>query len=151
VLAFDMTSLFGGGKAWNISPGDWGELCVFCLSLSSLRVLERPIKKNRAAASARIAAPATAIPAIAPVDRPCFESGAAVAAGKVAGVEVAEGVELDVEEGIVVEDARALGAPSSGKASPGWSMYDELPAIVFWFARETVAFCESQLAVHWSM
>jgi hypothetical protein len=143
-----MTSLFGGGKAWNMSPGDRGGLCVFCLSLSSLSVLERPMKKNRAAARARIAAPATAIPAIAPVERPCFDSGAAVALGKVAKVEVAEGVELDVAEEIAVEDARALGTPSAGKDSPGWSIYDELPAIVFWFARETVAFCKSQLTVH---
>ena len=78
------------------------------------------MKKNKAAARTRIATPATAMPAIAPVERPCFDSGAGVALGEVVGVEVVEVVvELDVNEEVAEGDARALGVPSAGKDSPG--------------------------------
>lgn len=80
------------------------------------------MKKNRAAARARIATPATAMPTIAPVERACFESASRVAPGEVAEVGVVEGVveaELDVDEGVAGGDARALGVPSAGKESPG--------------------------------
>jgi hypothetical protein len=80
------------------------------------------MKKNRAAARARIATPAMAMPTIAPVERPCFESGARVALDEVDEVGAVEGVvelELDVDEGVADGNARALGVPSAGKESPG--------------------------------
>lgn len=76
----------------------------------------RPIKKKRAAASARTTTPPIAIPAIAPVDRPLLcdeEDGVAVAAA-----EVAEEVLLgdDVEEMLV---GFGVWDCSGGKSSPG--------------------------------
>ena len=77
------------------------------------------MKKNRAAARARIATPAMAIPTIVPVERPCFESGAGVTLGEVVEVGAVERVELDVDEGVADGNAKALGVPSAGNESPG--------------------------------
>ena len=118
-------------------------------STSCFKVLERPIKKKRAAASARIATPAMAMPTIAPVDRAGCDVGAGVALGDVAAVGIVEeeGVDAGVDEsiGIPIRDEVELGLPSPGKLSPGCSIYVDLPAISFWLARETDAFCDDQL------
>jgi hypothetical protein len=75
----------------------------------------------------RTAAPPTAIPAMAPVDKPLFFAGSGVwvgvATATVVGVDV--GVEVDSEwvvgEALLTE-LLLDGPPSSGKSSPGCSM-----------------------------
>lgn len=91
------------------------------------------------------AAPATAIPAIAPVESvECDEDEAAAVAlvldagAVVVGAVVDEAVEDSVPVLVLLETA--LGLASGGKGSPGLSMNAESFASFRWFSREVFAF-----------
>jgi hypothetical protein len=74
----------------------------FCLFDASFRDLKRPMKKKSAVASRRTAAPPTAMPITAPVDKWCeFDD---VGAG-----------ELEANDGMSFDAS----VPSSGSVSPG--------------------------------
>jgi hypothetical protein len=82
------------------------------------------MKKNKAAARASTATPATAMPAMAPFERPEFALAvlATAVALAVDVVELEAGVELVAEAEAL---GRELGVPSGGNGSPGLSMYAE--------------------------
>lgn len=93
---------------------------MFVCSSFLFWLLARPMKKSNAAARPRNAAPATAMPAAAPVERPAFAGGTADALA----LTVAEVVGVDVDVADVELRLVELGLTeaSGGKSSPGWSM-----------------------------
>ena len=98
---------------------------ICCLSF-----FVRPMKKQRAKARVRAAAPATAMPTIAPVDRPWCDEDETVAAPC---VDVAVDVAVEAKEAID-DDA------SAGKGSPGCNMNCDVFASVRCICRDTDAF-----------
>jgi hypothetical protein len=123
-----LTGIYAGPPVWYIEwsggapniGGAW--LCLLTVSSSAF---VRPIKKKRAAAKPKTTTAPTAMPAIAPAERPLLCPPTA-GAGVAVTVEPGEDDEVDV-----AVDADAEAVPSAGKSSPGCSMYFEFLAISF--------------------
>jgi hypothetical protein len=117
--------------------------------LSALLRIQR--KKSAATMRPMTAAP-TAIPAMAPVERP-LDLEALAAAALVVEVAVADVIVMDMEVEVVELELEELELeangldPSSGKFWPGSSMYCESFASCFWTARLTVEFWTRKVSI----